>query len=65
MPIDPLLPYACSVRWGAGFHYFLGYYESKDLARTAAKAWLAHRRPKKGAKPAVHVWYLIDTFRKD
>ena len=58
--------YACSVQWGGGFHYFDHYFDSKEEALTYAKAWVG-RRPKKhpGAKPSVHIWYLLDTFKKD
>lgn len=60
MPIDR---YAVSVQWGSGHHYFEKYFPTKELALAYAQKWT--HKPVKRLKPAVHLWYLIDTFRKE
>lgn len=55
--------YAISIQYGEGFHHFETYRGTKEEALNYAESW--KRRTKKGAKPKVHIWYLIDTFKKD
>ena len=55
--------YALSVQYGEGFHHFGKYYPTKAEALTAAEKW--KRKPAKGAKPTVHIWYLLDSFKKE
>jgi hypothetical protein len=59
--------YAVSVQWGGSFHYFEKYFDTKEEALTYAQAWLPrrHKGQRRGAKPTVHIWYLIDSFKKE
>lgn len=57
--------YAVSVQWGGGFHYFIKYFPVKEMAVHFAQEWIRTEKPRKrGAKPIIHVWYMVDTFAK-
>ncbi len=55
--------YAVSIQYGEGFHHFDSYFPTKEAATAHAVAW--KRKAKKGAKPKVHLWYLLDSFAKE
>lgn len=55
--------YAVSVQWGVGHHYFEKYFDTKETAFAYAQTW--KHKIVKSLKPTVHIWYLIDSFKKD
>jgi hypothetical protein len=55
--------YAVSVQWGAGHHYFEKYFNTKPEATAYAENW-KHKIVKR-LKPTVHLWYLLDSFKKE
>jgi len=61
--------YAITVQWPgrAASHAFQEYEGCKAAATEAAKRVLSELPVEDGFgnKPAVHIWYLIDTFRKE
>lgn len=68
-----VLPFAVSVQWGGGFHYFLSYYTTRQEAECVAEAhylYLEQQRTKKpkakrGAQPRVFVWSLWESIQSD
>ena len=64
-------PYAVSVQWGEGFHYFLEYFDDRGQAEKAADLHLSGllryraRKKRKGAKPRTLVWELKFTAQDE
>lgn len=55
-------PYAVSVQWGRGWHYFEGYYDTSEEANKIAEHTLKRlekqAKRKTAAQPHVLVWQL-------
>ena len=55
--------YVVSVCWGSGKHCFEAFFDTKDEALRYVEGWSKQSPP--AFPPTLHIWYLIDSFKKD